>query len=133
MGPALDGRGWRAAWEPVHAVELDTALLQARKNLPVQVMETLRPTLLHTPTGTGCWTSGRTPPAACASGGQWPAGTELRLQTGEVLDKEGNLYRENLRATLSEQVYISDGQPCDYAPTFTFFGFRYARVQGLRR
>lgn len=118
-------------WEPVHAVELDTALLQARKNLPVQVMETLRPTLLHTPNGDWLLDFGQNAAGRVRIRGQWPAGTELRLQTGEVLDKEGNLYRENLRTALSEQVYISDGQPCDYAPTFTFFGFRYARVQGL--
>ncbi len=139
-GEIFDSRLWdrdwaraqgNSAWEGVHAVALDVTLLQARKNLPVRVMETRQASLLHAPNGDWLLDFGQNAAGRVRIRGQWPAGTEIRLQTGEVLDKDGNLYRENLRTALSEQVYISDGQPCDYAPSFTFFGFRYARVQGL--
>lgn len=139
-GEVFDSRLWdrswtlsagEKAWEGVRLAKLDTSLLQARKNLPVRVMGTFRPTLLHAPNGDTLLDFGQNASGRIRVRGQWPAGTEIRLQTGEVLDKDGNLYRENLRTALSEQVYICDGQPCDYAPTFTFFGFRYARVLGL--
>ena len=141
-GEVFDSRLWDRAWtlapgtqewQGVRYAKLDTARLQARKNLPVQVMGTFQPTLLHTPNGDWLLDFGQNASGRIRVRGQWPAGAEIRLQTGEVLDKDGNLYRENLRTALSEQVYISDGQPCDYAPTFTFFGFRYARVLGLEQ
>ncbi len=141
-GEVFDSRLWdrrwtsapgSCAWEGVHPVALDSSLLQARKNLPVRVMETRQPTLLHAPNGDWLLDFGQNASGRIRVHGQWPAGTEIRLQTGEILDKDGNLYRENLRTALSEQVYLSDGQPCDYAPYFTFFGFRYARVMGLEQ
>ena len=118
-------------WEFVRSAKLDTTLLQARRNRPVFVMERRQPVVLHTPNGDTLLDFGQNCSGRIRVQGIWPAGTEIRLQTGEVLDKDGNLYRENLRTALSEQVYISDGQPCDYAPTFTIFGFRYARVLGI--
>lgn len=117
-GEVFDSRLWdrswtlsagEKAWEGVRLAKLDTSLLQARKNLPVQVMGTFRPTLLHAPNGDTLLDFGQNASGRIRVRGQWPAGTEIRLQTGEVLDKDGNLYRENLRTALSEQVYICDG------------------------
>lgn len=62
-----------------------------------------------------------------------PRGTEILLQAGEVLDKDGNFYRENMRTALAEQRYICRGGGEEYAPWMTFMGFRYMRLTGLKR
>lgn len=133
----LYSRDWSTAskhdlsWESTQVADFDMSLLQARRNRPVLVMEQRVPTVMTTPNGDTLLDFGQNASGRIRVRGTWPAGTEIRLQTGEVLDRFGNLYRENLRTALSEQVYISDGLPCDYAPSFTCFGFRYAKVTGI--
>ncbi len=61
-----------------------------------------------------------------------PKGKQLRIQTGEVL-QNGNFYRDNLRTAKSEFVYTSDGVEKEVEPLFTFFGFRYARIEGIEQ
>ena len=58
-----------------------------------------------------------------------PKGKTIRIQTGEVL-QGGNFYRDNLRTAKSEFVYTSDGETKEVEPFFTFFGFRYAKIEG---
>jgi alpha-L-rhamnosidase len=58
-----------------------------------------------------------------------PAGTQIHLQFGEVL-QGGNFYRDNLRSAKAEYIYIADGQERTVQPLFTFFGFRYVKISG---
>ena len=59
-----------------------------------------------------------------------PAGTEVVLTCGETL-QEGCFYRDNLRTAKAEYRYISNGQPAHVRPHFTFYGFRYVKVEGI--
>ena len=52
------------------------------------------------------------------------------MQTGEIL-QQGNFYNENLRSAKSEYVYISDGEEHLLVPHFTYYGYRYAKVEGV--
>ena len=56
------------------------------------------------------------------------AGERLSLSTAEVLDPEGNFYTENYRSARSRLCYICREGRQAYKPRFTFFGFRYLRV-----
>jgi alpha-L-rhamnosidase len=59
------------------------------------------------------------------------AGDKITIRHAEVLDKEKNVYLENLRAAQAEIVYIlKGGEEEIYEPRFSFFGFRYAWVEG---
>ena len=60
-----------------------------------------------------------------------PKGTVIRLQAGEVLQK-GCFYRDNLRSAKAEYVYVSDGEEHILRPKFTFYGYRYMKVEGVR-
>lgn len=56
----------------------------------------------------------------------------IRMSHGEVLDKEGNFYNENLREAEAADVYAlkaDDGKM--YEPHFTFHGFRYVKLEGF--
>lgn len=58
-----------------------------------------------------------------------PRGTRLHLQFGEIL-QDGNFYRDNLRTAKAEYIWISDGSAHRIEPKFTFYGFRYMKLEG---
>jgi len=60
-----------------------------------------------------------------------PAGTEIVLRHGEMLNNDGTLYTENLRAAKATDRYIAKGGGEEWQPRFTFHGFRYVEVTGL--
>ncbi len=60
--------------------------------------------------------------------GTFQAGEKLSISTGEVLDREGNFYNGNYRFARSQLHYICREGFQRYKPRFTFFGFRYLRL-----
>lgn len=59
-----------------------------------------------------------------------PAGTQVKLSYSEVM-QQGCFYRDNLRSAKCEYIYISDGTPARVRPHFTFYGFRFVKVEGV--
>ncbi|MFH0758652.1 MAG: glycoside hydrolase family 78 protein [Bacteroidota bacterium] len=58
-------------------------------------------------------------------------GDKITLRHAEVLDKEGNMYYDNLRAARATDTYILKGGGEEvFQPHFTFQGFRYVMVSG---
>ena len=56
------------------------------------------------------------------------AGEKLSLSTAEVLDRNGNFYTGNYRSARSQLHYVCREGCQSYKPRFTFFGFRYLRI-----
>jgi alpha-L-rhamnosidase len=62
-----------------------------------------------------------------------PAGTDVQVRTGEVLNRDGTLYTENLRTAKATDHFILAGQGVETLyPHFTFHGFRYLEITGLK-
>lgn len=59
----------------------------------------------------------------------FPAGTEVHFEFGEIL-QQGNFYNENYGTATAGFRYISNGEAETVHPHFTYFGFRYVRVTG---
>lgn len=97
---------------------------------PVRVQELRTPTLLRTPSGSAVLDFGVNMVGFVRMTAQLPRGTRVTVRHGEVL-QHGEFYRDNLRSAKAEAVYISDGQLHTYEPYFTYFGFRYAEIEGL--
>jgi len=57
-----------------------------------------------------------------------PKGKTIVIDHAEVLDRDGNFYRENYRSAKARIVYTGDGKPHEWKPEFTFYGFRYVRL-----
>ncbi|MDD3409303.1 MAG: family 78 glycoside hydrolase catalytic domain, partial [Eubacteriales bacterium] len=58
------------------------------------------------------------------------AGQQVELTCFEVLDKDGNVYTDNLRTAKQTIRYLLKGEKSEtYQPHFTFQGFRYAHVK----
>ncbi|RYE08671.1 MAG: alpha-L-rhamnosidase [Hyphomicrobiales bacterium] len=56
-------------------------------------------------------------------------GARIIVEHAEILDKGGNFYNVNYRTAEARIEYVLSGEGEErYTPTFTFFGFRYARV-----
>ncbi|MBY0116900.1 family 78 glycoside hydrolase catalytic domain [Paenibacillus sp. FSL H8-0317] len=115
---------------PVRESEMGYELLQARKSLPVVIKETLKPIeILTTPAGETVIDMGQNMVGWLQFRTTAPSGTVIHLQYGEVLQK-GNFYRENLRSAKAEYIYTANGEEAIVRPYFTFYGFRYVKVEG---
>lgn len=105
--------------------------LMARKSLPVCVKETIRPVeLIHTPAGETVLDMGQEFAGVFTLKADVPAGVEIIIQTGEIL-QQGNFYNDNLRSAKSEYRYISGGGSVMLRPHFTYYGYRYVKIQGI--
>jgi alpha-L-rhamnosidase len=60
-------------------------------------------------------------------------GTEITIRHGEMLCEDGTVYTENLRFAKATDRYIAKGGGTEtWTPRFTFHGFRYVQIEGLR-
>ncbi len=112
-------------------VEPPRGKLTARRSLPVKVLEELPAAeLIHTPAGETVVDLGQNIAGAFRLRVCEPKGTRIHVRVGEVL-QQGNFYRDNLRTAKAEYIYISDGKEHVLQPFFTFYGYRYAKVEGV--
>lgn len=56
-------------------------------------------------------------------------GDRIRILHGEVLDADGNFYRDNYRGAKAEICYICRDGFQTWHPRLTFFGFRYLKLE----
>lgn len=111
--------------------EKPAGTLMERLSLPVTVHETFCPVeLLHTPAGELVLDLGQEFAGIFDLQVNVPKGTKVHIQTGEIL-QNGNFYNENLRSAKSEYIYISDGVKKTIRPHFTYYGYRYVKIQGI--
>ena len=57
-----------------------------------------------------------------------PKGKTIVIDHAEVLDRDGDFYRDNYRSAKAQIIYTGDGKPHVWKPEFTFYGFRYIRL-----
>ncbi len=56
-------------------------------------------------------------------------GERAVISHAEVLDAEGNFYRDNLRGAKAEAVFVCDGKEHIHKPEYNFYGFRYIKLE----
>lgn len=119
-----------SSWSYVKQASLTYELLEARRSLPVRIMEERKPVrIIKTPKGENVLDMGQNMVGWIRFKVNAPNGSEIILQYGEEL-QDGCFYRENLRTAKAEFRYISDGKAAIVQPHFTFYGFRYVKVEG---
>ena len=62
---------------------------------------------------------------------QGKAGDTIRIYHAETLDENGNFYTVNLRTAKATSTYVMNGEKREFAPSMTFYGFRYIRIEGI--
>lgn len=104
--------------------------LYDRLSLPVIIKETVKPIgFIHTPAGETVLDMGQNIAGWVKMKVHEPAGTVIKLSHGEILQNEC-FYNDNLRKAKAEYTYISDGTEQVVSPHFTFYGFRYVKIEG---
>jgi alpha-L-rhamnosidase len=124
----FDDAAWDAMkeWTPV-----GIGPVVDRLSPPVLVKETLAPAaLLQTPAGEWVLDMGQNMVGWLRIRVREPKGATIRISHGEIL-QDGNFYRDNLRGAKAEYVYTSDGTERTVEPHTTFYGFRFAKLEGF--
>ena len=105
------------------------AVLTERYSVPVRIHENFPvKELIHTPAEECVLDIGQNIAGIWKLYVNEEAGTVLHLQVGEIL-QQGNFYNENLRTAKAEYWYTSNGRPVQLEPKFTFYGFRYVKIE----
>ncbi|NCW27741.1 MAG: alpha-L-rhamnosidase [Verrucomicrobia bacterium] len=129
--PVSTIRGWRRA----DLFPQYRGILQPKANEPVRVTQTLPTRKITRPApGVYVFDFGQNLSGLCRLRIQGRRGQTVTLKFSEMLQADGNVYRENLRTALATDTYVCRGGGTeDYIPHFTFHGFRYVEVTGLTR
>lgn len=113
-------------------VTSENAPLTDRYSLPVIIHERMMPiSLIHTPAGETVLDLGQNLVGIFSFHVHEKTGTKISLQFGEVL-QNGCFYRENYRTALSEYSYVCKEEDVWVRPHFTFFGYRYVKIEGIK-
>ncbi|MFZ5429915.1 MAG: glycoside hydrolase family 78 protein [Bacteroidota bacterium] len=61
-----------------------------------------------------------------------PKGDTITLRYAELLHDDGTVAQENLRSARVTDKIISNGEPMVWEPKFTYHGFRYVQISGMK-
>ena len=111
--------------------EKPKAKIISRISPRVTAKERYKATLIKTPNGETVLDFGKEITGWVEISDFLTRGEKLTLTYGEIL-QNGNFYRDNLRTAKSTYCYTSDGDNRLIRPHFTFFGFRYVKVEGAK-
>ena len=143
LGETIDSRLEPKGWESpgyddsrwMHAVVYPAPAggVVAQPNQPVRIVQTVKPVTLTEPVpGVYIFDLGQNMVGWCALRLREPAGSEIVLRHGEMLDEHGQLYTANLRSAAQTDRFIPDGSgEQTFEPRFTYHGFRFVEVKGL--
>ncbi len=122
-------------WGPVTVADYATANLVAQPTAPVVEWERLDALkVFESPAGELIADFG-----VCLAGVveitvRAPQGTEVVLDFSEVLDEAGNFYRNIMGRNKDQRdVFVCGGGETIFRPRFTYHGFRYVRIAGVKR
>lgn len=109
-----------------------TELLCEGSNAPIRKVTQYEPVeIIHHPNGYDIVDFGKVITGWVEFEGSLEKGQTVLLQHGELL-QDGDFYRENLRTAKAELKFTSKGGYEKVAPHFTYYGFRYVKVSGLK-
>ena len=133
-------KGWQTSdfndseWEHVVVDEEVVANLVPQTNQPIRAIETLTAkSVSKTKKGNYIFDVGENIAGWCKIKLEGKPGDIIVLRHGEILDEEGELYTANLKAAIqTDSVILGHSGKLQYEPRFTYHGFRFVEVQGLR-
>lgn len=120
-----------ASWKNVEKTDHTYETLTSQINEPISIVETLKPKLITSAKGVKILDFGQNLVGWVKLSISGNAGKKLKLTHIEMLDKFGEPYYENLRSAKAQASYMLDGKSHQTEPHFTFYGFRYAIVEGI--
>ncbi len=128
-GETCDATQTDIQYAPVEPIGWQRDILIPQEGSAVREQETVAPrALIITPKGERVLDFGQEITGYPAFSVTARAGDRVRLSCAEMLDKDGNFYADNYRKAKSRVAYLCKDGAQRYQPRFTFYGFRYLRV-----
>ena len=120
-------------WKTVVVANHPKDILVAPQGEVVKAIQEIKPVkLLTTPKGETVFDMGQNMTGWVRLKVQGNKGDQVTLRFAEVLDKNGNLFTDNLQGAKATDVYILKGEGVEiFEPHFTFHGFRYVKIEGI--
>ncbi len=120
------------AWQNTVEKDFKTDYLTMAINEPIKKHQELKPVkLIITPKGDKVLDFGQNMVGWISANITGTAGNKVTFRHFEMLDKFGNPYFENNRSAKAQANLILSGKSDYFEPKFTFFGFRYVKIDGL--
>ncbi len=114
---------------PARVIRHTKQILVPQEGEDIKEHEQLKPiALIRTPKGETVLDFGQNLTGYLSFTVTLPKGKQIVIDHAEILDHEGNFYRENYRTAKARITYIGDGSTHTWKPEFTFYGFRYIRL-----
>ncbi|MBK9935464.1 MAG: family 78 glycoside hydrolase catalytic domain [Cytophagaceae bacterium] len=124
----FDNKNWQNAVEK----DFKTDYLTLAINEPIKKHQELKPMkLIITPKGDKVLDFGQNMVGWISANITGTAGSKVTFRHFEMLDKYGNPYFENNRSAKAQANFILSGKSDFFEPKFTFFGFRYVKIEGI--
>lgn len=122
-----------AEMEPAMIYEHDKTILTAQESEPVRITRrTSARKLIITPKKEQVLDFGQNMAGVVEVHIKGKKGQKIVISHAETLDKDGNFYPETLRQAISVDTYLCNGEQQVFCPHFTFHGFRYIKVEGIK-
>ena len=133
-GESFDARVAVKTWKPVRTLTFPALPLAAKAFGRVRTIEELKPVTLTQPVkGAHVFDLAQNMVGNIRLRIRAPRGTKITLRYAEMLQPDGTLYTANLRGAKATDTYICHGNGVEtYEPRFTFHGFRYVELTGLK-
>jgi len=124
-----DDRGW----QPVFVDNSISKNLVAQKNEPVRAYQQIKPINISVHKQVLIVDFGQNLTGITSLKLKGNRGDTVWIRHGEMLQEDGALYTENLDAARQEDVYILSGSEDVFEPRFTYHGFRFVELKGLKQ
>lgn len=127
--PGFVDKSWR---EADLTTNVGTTLV-AQPNEPIRVTREIKPISVSEPKpGVYVFDLGQNMVGWCRLKAQGSPGSTITLRHAEMLNDDGTIYTDNLRAAKQVDTYTMRGSGMEnFEPHFTYHGFRYVEVTGL--
>jgi alpha-L-rhamnosidase len=133
--PGWDRAGFAdTGWQSAAPVAAPQGLLAAQMSEPMRVVQNIRPVAITQPfPGIYIFDMGQNFVGWCRLHVQGERGQRITLRFAERLTPQGFLSVDNLRAAkVTDDYILAGGPPETWEPRFTYHGFRYVQVEGLK-
>lgn len=128
-GEACDGRIKPCFDSHASVFEYDKGVLCATDGeLIVETERVCAKEIIRTPNGEVVIDFGQNLTGYVEFSAEGNSGDTVEISHAEILDKDGNFYTENYRTAKAKLIYTLKGGKETYKPHYTFFGFRYIRL-----
>jgi alpha-L-rhamnosidase len=140
-GQTIDARkripGWNlpgfddASWANVYVDHTVDKHLEAQKNEPVRIHQTVKPVDVKPWKDKYIVDFGQNLTGCCALKIKGKPGQTICLRHAEWLEEDGGIYTGSLEYAISTDLFILSGGDDYFEPQFTYHGFQYVEISGL--